>query len=186
MGATVPDMNEPPATDVPPIRSLRILVGTLAGSVVIFGIVLYSVHESGDYPPIWVAWALGGLAATSHLLSRRVGFNLKPVPAGTPPDEAMAMARVAFQASTVLRFALTEAVAIVALVLSFAVQPASWMTYLIGAVLALVLLAANVWPSAGIIGKTQQQLDREGGQSFLQDALLGVAPGTTPPTIISS
>ena len=185
VGATVPDMSEPPATGVTPIMSLRILVGILAGSLVIFGVVLYNALQNGEYPPVWVAWALGALAATSHLLSRRVGFNLKPVPAGTPPDEAMAMARVAFQASTVLRFALSESVALVALVLSFVVQPASWMTYLIGAVLALALLAVNVWPRAGIISKAQRQLDREGGQSFLHDALLGVPPGTTPSTIIS-
>ena len=179
-------MSQPPAADATPIKSLRILVGTLASSLVIFGIVLYNTHKNGDYPPVWVAWALGGLAVASHLLSRRVGFNLKPVPAGTAPDEAMALALVAFQTSTVLRFALSEAVALVALVLSFVVLPATWMTYVIGGALALVLLVVNVWPGATIIGKAQRQLDREGGQSFLHDALLGVPPGTTPSTIISS
>ena len=83
----------------------------------------------------------------SHLLSRTVGFNIKPVPPGTLPTEAMAMARAAFQASTSLRFALSESVAIVAIVLSFAVPPASWMTYLIGGVLALIHLAVNVRPA---------------------------------------
>jgi hypothetical protein len=116
-------------------------------------------------------------AATSHLLSRRVGFNLKPVPAGTSPDEATALARATFQASTVLRFALGDSVALVALVLSFLVQPVTWMAYLIGGALALVLLAVNVWPGAGIISKAQQQLDREGGPSFLHDALLCGAQG---------
>jgi hypothetical protein len=179
-------MDDTPATDVPPIMSLRIIIGVVASGLVIFGVVLYYTLPNGDYPPLWVPWALGGLAVTSHLLSQRVGFKLKPVPPGTPPDEAMAMARVAFQASTVLRFALSEAVAIIAIVLSFVVKPASWMTYLIGAVLGLVLLAVNAWPSAGNISKAQQQLDRDGGQSFLRDALLGVAPGTTPQTTINS
>ncbi len=76
-------MTNTPAPVAPPIRSLRILVGVLAGSLVMFGIVVYFVLPSGDYPPIWVAWALGGLVVSSHLLSQRVGFNLKPVPAGT-------------------------------------------------------------------------------------------------------
>jgi hypothetical protein len=177
-------MTDTPAP-VMPLKTLHILVGVLAGSLVIFGVVLYSVLPSGDYPPIWVPWALGGLAVASHLLCQSTGFNLKPVPAGTPTDEAMAMARAAFQASTVLRFMLSESVAIVAVVLSFAVRPATWMTYLIGGVLALILIGVNVWPSAGVIRKAQQRLDRDGGQSFLGDALLGVAPGTTPPTIIS-
>ena len=55
---------------------------------------------------------------------------------------------------------------------------------LIGLVLALILLRVNVWPNAAVISKAQQQLDQDGGQSFLRDALLGVTPGTTPPAII--
>lgn len=179
-------MTNPPAPVAPPIKSLRILVGFLSASLVMFGVVLYFVLPNGDYPPIWVPWALGGLAVVSHLLSHTLGFNLKPVPAGTLPAEAMVMARAAFQASTVLRFALSELVAIVAIVLSFAVPPASWMTYLIGLVLALILLRVNVWPSTAVISKAQQQLDREGGQSFLSDALLGLAPGTTASGVIRS
>ena len=179
-------MTNTPAPVAPPIRSLRILVGVLAGSLVMFGIVVYFALPSGDYPPVWVAWALGGLAVISHLLSQRVGFNLKPVPARTLPAESMAMARAAFQTSSLLRFALSESVAIIALVLSFAARPASWMTYLIGLALALILLRVNVWPNAAVISKAQQQLDRDGGQSFLRDALLGVTPGTTPPAIIRS
>ena len=178
-------MNNTPAPVVPPIKSLRITIGFLVGGLVVVGVVLYTVLKSGVYPPIWVPWALGGLAVTSHLLCQSTGFNRKPVPAGTPPDEAMAMARAAFHTSTMLRFALSEAVAIVAIVLSLAVQPASWMTYLIGGVLTLILIGVNVWPSAGVIDKAQQRLDRDGGQSFLRDALLGVTQGTTPPTIIS-
>src|SRR5665811_1223709 len=104
-------MTNPPAPVAPPIKSLRILVGFLSASLVMFGVVLYFVLPNGDYPPIWVPWALGGLAVVSHLLSHALGFNLKPVPAGTLPAEAMVTARAAFQASSVLRFALSELVA---------------------------------------------------------------------------
>jgi hypothetical protein len=179
-------MTNPPASVAPPIKTLRMLVGFLAGSLVMFGVVLYFVIPNGDYPPIWVPWALGGLAVASHLLCQTTGFSLKPVPAGTLPTEAMGAARAAFQASSMLRFALCESVAIIALVLSFAVHPASWMTYLIGLVLALILLRVNVWPSATVISKAQRRLDRDGGQSFLRDALLGLAPGTTASGIIRS
>jgi hypothetical protein len=171
-------MTTSPAPVAAPIKSIRVLVGTLAGGLVMFGIVLYSVLPGGDYPPLWVPWALGGLAVLSHLLSRTFGFSLEPVPAGTLPAEAMATAMAAFQASLILRFALSEAVAIIALVLSFVLTPQTWMTYVIGGVLALILFAVNVWPSPAVISKVQQQLDREGGQSFLGDALLGLAPGT--------
>jgi hypothetical protein len=179
-------MTTSPAPVAAPIRSIRVLVGTLAGGLVMFGIVLYSALPGGDYPPLWVPWVLGGLAVLSHLLSRTFGFSLKPVPAGTLPTEAMATALAAFRASLILRFALSEVVAIFALVLSFVVSPQTWMTYLIGGVLALLLLAVNVWPSPAVISKAQQQLDREGGQSFLSDALLGLAPGTTASGVIRS
>ena len=177
-------MSTTPTPTTPPIKSTRILVGVLASALVMFGIVLFTILPSGEYPPIWVPWALGGLAVLSHLLSRSAGFNLTPVPAGTLPAEAMATALAAFQASLILRFALSEAVALLALVLSFVVVPQTWMTYLIGAVLALVLFAVNVWPSTAVISKVQQQLDREGGQSFLRDALFGLAPGTTASAVI--
>jgi hypothetical protein len=177
-------MTNTSAPGAAPIQSLRNLVVILAGGLVTLGIVLYNVIENGDYPPIWVPWALGALAVVSHLLSQTIGFNLRPVPAGTLPDEAAAMARVAFQTSSLLRFVLTESVAIIALVLSFVVLPASWMTYLIGAVLALILLGVNVWPSSAVIAKAQQQLDRDGGQSYLRDALYGREPGTTGSGVI--
>ena len=177
-------MSTTPTPATPPIKSTRILVGVLASALVMFGIVLFTILPSGEYPPIWVPWALGGLAVLSHLLSRSAGFNLTPVPAGTLPAKAMATALAAFQASLILRFALSEAVALLALVLSFVVVPQTWMTYLIGAVLALVLFAVNVWPSTAVISKVQQQLDREGGQSFLRDALFGLAPGTTASAVI--
>jgi hypothetical protein len=179
-------MTDTPAPVAAPIKILRMLIGFLAASLVMFGVVLYFVILNGDYPPIWVPWALGGLAVASHLLSQTIGFNLRPVPAGTLPTEAMSAARAAFQASTVLRFALSESVAIIAMVLSFAVHPASWMTYLIGLVLALILLRVNVWPGTAVINKAQQQLDRDGGQSFLRDALRGLAPGTTASGVVRS
>ena len=177
-------MTNAPAAAAPPIKSTRLLVATLAGGLVIFGIALYFELPSGDYPPVWVPWALGGLAVISHLLIRTIGYNLEPVPAGTLPAEAMKIALSTFQASTILRFALAEVVAIVAIILSFAISPQTWMTYLTGGVLALLLLAVNVWPRTAIISKVQEQLDREGGQSFLADALYGRAPGTSASGVI--
>jgi hypothetical protein len=158
----------------------------MVSSLVVFGVVIYGIDKIGSYPPIWVPLTLGGLAVCSHLLSQRAGFNLKPVAAGTPLTEAMAMAVVAFQTSTICRFFFSEPVALVALSLSFAVLPASWMTYLIGAVPSLVLIGVNVWPTTTIISKAQQRLDRDGGQSFLGDALFGIAPEVTTAGTIRS
>jgi hypothetical protein len=179
-------MNNTSQPVLPPIKPLRVTVGALVSSLVVFGVVVYGIDKSGSYPPSWVFFTLGGLAVCSHLLSQRLGFNLKPIPTGTPPAEAMAMAAVAFRSSTYLRFFFSQPVALVALSLSFAVLPASWMTYLIGAVLTLVLIGVNVWPSPAIISKAQQRLDRDGGRSFLRDALFGLAPDTTTSAISRS
>ena len=50
------------------------------------------------------------------------------------------------------------------------------MNYLIVAVLALILLWVNIWPSTAIHQQAQQQLNRDSGQSFLRQALLGLTP----------
>jgi len=64
-------MDKTPTTGVPPVMSVRILVGALTGALVIFGFVLYFVLPNGDYPPVWALWAPGGLAVASRLLSQR-------------------------------------------------------------------------------------------------------------------
>jgi uncharacterized membrane protein len=64
-------MDKTPTTGVPPVMSVRILVGALTGGLVIFGFVLDFVLPNGDYPPVWALWALGGLAVASRLLSQR-------------------------------------------------------------------------------------------------------------------
>ena len=58
------------------------------------------------------------------------------------------------------------------------------MTSLIGEALALILLGVNVRPSTAVVGKAQERLDREGGLSFLSEALLRMAPGTTTSAVI--
>jgi hypothetical protein len=60
------------------------------------------------------------------------------------------------------------------------------MTYLIGGVLALILFAVNVWPSTAVVSKVQRKLDRDGGQSFLGDALLGLAPGAATSAVVQT
>jgi hypothetical protein len=76
-----------------------------------------------------------------------------------------------------LRFALCEAVALVALVGTFALEPQTGMTYLVGATFALALLAWHVWPGERTTRRVEEQLDREGGRSGLADALSGHRPG---------
>jgi hypothetical protein len=77
-----------------------------------------------------------------------------------------------------LRFALCEAVAIIALAASFVVEPQTAKTYLVGGTLSLALLLWHVWPSERITRRLETQLDRDGGHSGLAAALHGRRAGS--------
>lgn len=160
-----------------PLRTTQILVGSVMVALVVITAVMSGVLATDVYPPTWVPWALGVLAVASFLLSNAIGYNVPAIAPGTPPDEAAVAGRLAFQSSLFLRLALSEAVAVIGLVLAFVVQPQTVMTVVIGTVLALALLAWHVWPSARVITKVEQRLDRDGGRSHLSDTLHGRPAG---------
>lgn len=164
------------APTVPPLKNLRVLAAALMSAVVVFAIVAWFVVPGRDYPPSWVAWFLGAVALAAFALAEMVGYRAAALAPGARPTQEQAVG--AFQASMMLRLAATEGVAILALIMMFVVTPPTFMTYLIGAVLALILMTFHVWPSDRAIGKVQHSLEREGGQSFLRDALMGNEPGT--------
>lgn len=168
----------PASATAPTLQSTKVLVGTvMAGLVVLTGVMGLVLGLDG-YPPTWVAWGLGALAVIAFLLDTTVGYRVPAVAPGTPPDRAADLARAAFQTSLFRRLALSEAVAIIGLVLAFAVEPQTAMTVLIGVVLSLALFAWHVWPSDRAIARVQAQLDRDGGRSYLSDVLHGRQPGT--------
>ncbi len=117
------------------------------------------------------------LAVAAHLVASTVGYRVPAVAAGTPPDVARGAAHAAYQQSMVLRFAVCESGAIIALVLAFALTPQTAMTYLVGAVLSLLLMLWHVWPSRRLVAKVEALLDADGGRSGLQDTLYGTHPG---------
>lgn len=164
------------APTAPPLKNLRVLAGALMGAVVLLSVVVWFVVPGRDYPPSWVAWILGAVALAAFALAEQAGYRTDPVEPGARATWQQAVG--AFQASMMLRLAVTEGVAILALVLTFLVTPATFMTYLIGAVLALILMAFHVWPTDRAIGAIEQSLDRAGGQSFLRDALTATTAGS--------
>jgi F0F1-type ATP synthase membrane subunit c/vacuolar-type H+-ATPase subunit K len=166
-----------PQPAVAPLRTTQILVGSVMAALVVITAVMAGVLPTSGYPPTWVAWALGALAVVSFLLSNAFGYTVAPIAPGTPAAEAAIAGRTAFQSSMFTRLALSEAVAVVGLVVAFVVEPQTIMTVVIGTVLALALLAWHVWPSERVIRKVEQRLDRDGGRSHLFDTLHGRPAG---------
>jgi membrane protein YdbS with pleckstrin-like domain len=169
--------NATPATPAP-IAALRTLATALISAVVMFGLVALFVVGPDGYPPVWVAAALGALAVAAHVAVEAVGYRVPAVPPGTQGEEAAAAGLAAYRSSMMLRFALCEAVAIIALAASFVVEPQTAKTYLVGGTLSLALLLWHVWPSERITRRLETQLDRDGGHSGLAAALHGRRAGS--------
>ena len=106
----------------------------------------------------------------------RGGLRAPALPPGTHGDEAASAGLAAYRSLMVLRFALCEAVAIIALVAAFVVEPQTAKTYLVGGTFSLLLLAWHVWPTDRGIRRIEAQLDRDGGQSGLHRPCTGGGP----------
>jgi hypothetical protein len=171
-------MTIPATTPGTPLRTLQTTVAAVMGGLVVlaglFGGVVLGLH---GYPPTWVPWLLGALAVVAHVLCTSIGYRVPAVPPATPAGEAAVAGRMAFQQSTFLRLALCESIAVVGIVLGFAVPPRTGMTVVIGVVLSLALLLLHVWPGARVVGRVERSLDRDGGRSHLTDTMHGREPG---------
>ncbi len=169
--------NATPATPAP-IAQLRTLAMALISAVVMFGLVAFFVLGPDGYPPVWVAAALGAIAVAAHVAVEAVGYRVPALSPGAQGEDAAAAGLAAYRSSMMLRFALCEAVAIIALVAAFVVEPQTAKTYLVGGTLSLALLLWHVWPSDRGIRRIEAQLDRDGGRSGLHSALHGRRAGS--------
>jgi hypothetical protein len=161
-----------------PIAQLRTLAAALLSGVVMFGLVAWFVLGADRYPPVWVAAALGALAVATHVAVEAVGYRVPALAPGAEGEQAAEAGLAAYRSSMMLRLALCEAVAIVALAASFVVEPQTAKTYLVGGTLSLALLLWHVWPSDRGIRRVEARLDRDGGRSGLTDAVHGRRAGS--------
>ena len=152
--------------------SLRIIVGAMAGGLVLVslvGVILTGLDETPE--PLWMGvWAVAALAAVGAALT--VGFR---VPALDPSDRDVEMrGRAALQTSTILRAALTEAPGILGLALSFVTM--SGYLALLGLLAVPVMLWLS-WPSRSNVARLEQALDAKGARSGLSEAVFGAGTG---------
>ena len=160
----------------PPLQvmSLRIVVGALAGGAVLMAAVAGILNGFDERPgATWLGVLLAG-SVLCWLLALTVGFRVPAIEPGSPHVERQAMS--ALTSSTVQRTMLTEAPAILGLVLSLA--SGSGLVAVIGLLTVPVMLWLS-WPSRANVAKVERRVDAKGARSGLSEALFGQGSGPT-------
>lgn len=167
----------PSAPPTPPSASFamsqRMLVGSLMSGLVLVAFAIYFVFAGqGDAlatPPLYVpvAQLIAGLAA--HFLIQTIGYRVAALDRSLSEEDAATKARQAWQTTMILRFALSEFVAIASLAAAFVVTDGGYLTYLGGMLVSLVLMVVHVWPSAGPVGRIAEALEKGGRSSHLRE-----------------
>ena len=141
------------------------LIGAGVGALPLLAVVSVVVLGTDEYPSAITAAVLFGLNVAAFAVAEAVGYRAPAIPRSTEPESALSLALDAMQQTTITRFAITEAPAILSLVWAFATGSA-W-AYLVGGFWALLSMAWHVWPTQRITARLERGLHAEGVHSGL-------------------
>ncbi|WP_141014992.1 hypothetical protein [Nocardioides sambongensis] len=157
------------------ILTLRMLASSMIGAVVLICFALWFVVGTGDDPfAVPETWALAVVVAegaAAYLLVTVVGYNAPAVPPGAARESWVAR----FQASMMVRLALGESTALIALALAFIVPDGGYLLLLVGAAMSLVTMGVHGYPWDYPVERYRARLERDGGTSYLREDL-GLPP----------
>lgn len=163
------------------LRILRTIAISYLGAIPMIGIALTFMVPSDD--PWGTPDLLGillpivvGAACWAAILT--IGLRVPALPADAPIDPGAGIA--SYQASMFVRIAFATLPAILSVALLFALPHATLVTYAIGAVISLVLIAVYVYPNRYNVALVERRLDRHGARSLLA-AGLGLDGGPEAP-----
>ncbi|EGD43854.1 hypothetical protein ACWZJV_04105 [Nocardioides sp. WG-D5] len=156
----------------PALRSVQMLALAFMSMIVVLGLVVYLSLPDADLalPSTYVIGGQVVAGVVVALILSTIGFRVAPVTPGTAPEKAKGEALQKHQMSMILRLVLSELVALVSLALAFILTEGQVMTYVIGGVISLALMALFAYPSAGNIRRVEASLDSAGAQSRLAEA----------------
>lgn len=156
----------------PALRSVQMLALAFMSMIVVLGLVVYLSLPDADLalPSTYVIGGQVVAGVVVALILSTIGFRVAPVTPGTAPEKAKGEALQKHQMSMILRLVLSELVALVSLALAFILAEGQVMTYVIGGVISLALMALFAYPSAGNIRRVEASLDSAGAQSRLAEA----------------
>ncbi|MBO0842812.1 MAG: hypothetical protein J2O46_06480, partial [Nocardioides sp.] len=148
------------------LQSYRTMSLVLLGVPVLIGVVVFFAlggRPGGVLaaPPVWVPIAQVVLGVVEFVLLNSIGYGNMAIEPGADFEESQTKGLQAFQSAMFLRFAVCEFIVFVSLAVAFLVSRGSFLAYAGGAVVALVLLAWFVYPSARNIRRQEAVLDRK-------------------------
>jgi hypothetical protein len=148
--------------------SLTLIVRTLLLAIPLITVAMWFVLAAdglGPFPPVWAPLVVVAAAAGAYSLCELMGFRAVPLEHGGRPADVEAESWRRFTSSTFLRFAICEAVFLISLPLAFLVD--SFCVVLIGAIVALPLVALEVLPGARNQQRFAAALEARGVPSYL-------------------
>jgi hypothetical protein len=156
------------------IQQIRTLVGALMSSLVLLGLVLAFALPAEDRfaaPPLWLVAAQVVAGGVVFALLESVGYRTAAIDPGVDRESAMTASGRAFQSGTIVRFALSEPIALASFAAVFVIDGGSVPGYATGAAISLALIGYHAWPWSRPIDKTIASLERAGGNSYLREKL---------------
>ncbi|HSV41513.1 MAG TPA: hypothetical protein VLI04_22305 [Nocardioidaceae bacterium] len=163
-----------PGTPAPAsLQTFRTLAWSLMGALVVLGAALVFVYDGrlGEEPELWTGAVVVIAAVVLLTLIGAVGYRTAAIVAGTPEEQARTTSLRAFQTALILRFALCEPIVLIALVLGFVTDQGGFLLYVVGVAVAAPGMYVHVLPSERAVARIQESLEREGGLSYLRQAL---------------
>jgi hypothetical protein len=151
----------------------RVLCAALLGTqVVMLLAVSATLGSTGfDSPPVWALVIVLAVGVTEAALVPTFGYRVAAIAPGATPEERRSSTVGAVQTSMILRFVLSEAVAITSIVLALVVDAGGTLIALAGVAISLTLCVLHVWPSDRVLARIKDALEREGGQSDFDAAM---------------
>lgn len=162
-------MSTPLPAAAPFALTTRVLAASLMGALVVMGVALAVVlpPEGSLSVTVLLVQVLAGLAA--HGLLEAIGYRTPPLAPELTDEAATAQARTRWQSGMILRFAVSEFIAIASIAAAFVLPDGDILTYLGGALVSLVLMGVHVWPWARPVGRTADALEASGRASGLRE-----------------
>ncbi len=156
------------------LRQIQLLTVAMMSSLVVLAVVVAVALPDDDRfaaPPLWLLAAQFGTGAALFALIETIGYRTVAVDPETDQQSAMTQAFAAFQSGTIVRFALSEVVAVGSLAAAFVIDDGGVTGYATGAVVSLALMGYHAWPWSRPVDKTVARLERAGGRSHLREGL---------------
>lgn len=153
------------------IQPRRILIGALMGALVVIGVALSLIAFGGvgAVPPL--TWWAGCVALSlASIPALQIGYRLTPLTPGLSRKQASHQALAREQSATVLRFAIAEAPAIVAVAAAVIVE-GGFLIYVTCALISLAMMWMHVWPHEEPVDRMKAALEAEGQPSYLRELL---------------